>query len=307
MTNHLEAAARIRAYLDALPNTVNLGAEFAYGKQFRSEAWPHDSYPLTREDVETLLAAVPQPPMDRAATAHGATDVGTEFVHQIDQPDEVGLAAFEAGLANQGNLKASSKPSDRADVRDILLHAIDFTYAYSLGYRTPEALLAAYDATRTDVDRAAIRDRIAALFRHLPDEEPLREATPGEIADAVLAELPAPADRAAVLSPAERTMLTYALNQAQLRIWSVGGVTDEEQAAVVSLRRLAGEAAATETVPESCAHCGKTILRVTGTLAAWWVHDPGGHTVCSPEQAASSPRATPKAADEAQPAADEEA
>ena len=52
----MTAAARIRAYLDALPSTVNLGAEFAYGKQFRSEDWPHDSYPLTREDVEEVLA-----------------------------------------------------------------------------------------------------------------------------------------------------------------------------------------------------------------------------------------------------------
>ncbi|MEV0220836.1 hypothetical protein [Streptomyces sp. NPDC050704] len=49
-------ATRIRAYLDALPGTVNLGAEFAYGSQFRSEEWPHDSYPLTRDDVEALLA-----------------------------------------------------------------------------------------------------------------------------------------------------------------------------------------------------------------------------------------------------------
>ena len=48
--------------------------------------------------------------------------------------------------------------------------------------------------------------------------------------------------------------------------------------------------------PESCAHCGKTIRRITGTLAEWWVHEPGGHTVCYPQQAASSARATPKPA-----------
>lgn len=45
-----------------------------------------------------------------------------------------------------------------------------------------------------------------------------------------------------------------------------------------------------------CAHCGKPVRLITGTLAEWWVHDPGGHTICVPEQAASSPRATPKAA-----------
>lgn len=39
----------------------------------------------------------------------------------------------------------------------------------------------------------ALRDRIAALFRHPPGVERLGDATPGEIADAVLAELPAAA------------------------------------------------------------------------------------------------------------------
>ncbi|MFC9891515.1 hypothetical protein [Streptomyces pilosus] len=62
------------------------------------------------------------------------------------------------------------------------------------------------------------------------------------------------------------------------------------------LRRMADETVTTETRPESCAHCGKPVRRITGTLATWWVHDPGGNTVCHPEQAASSPRATPKAA-----------
>jgi hypothetical protein len=52
----LSAAARIRAYLDALPDSVNIGAQFAYGKQFRSADWSHDSYPLTRDDLEDVLA-----------------------------------------------------------------------------------------------------------------------------------------------------------------------------------------------------------------------------------------------------------
>lgn len=49
---------------------------------------------------------------------------------------------------------------------------------------------------------AELRDRIAALFRNPPHETPLRDATPGEIADAVLAVLPVPADRGAVLREA---------------------------------------------------------------------------------------------------------
>jgi hypothetical protein len=49
-------------------------------------------------------------------------------------------------------------------------------------------------------------------------------------------------DRAAALSPAERTMLRYALDQVQKHIWSRDGFTDEDQAAIDSLRRVADEA-----------------------------------------------------------------
>ncbi|MFE0079203.1 hypothetical protein [[Kitasatospora] papulosa] len=59
----------------------------------------------------------------------------------------------------------------------------------------------------------------------------------------ILARQGAPAvERATVLSENERTMLTYALDQAQEHIWSEDGFTDEDQAAVTSLRRLAAEA-----------------------------------------------------------------
>ncbi|MCI3277578.1 hypothetical protein [Streptomyces cylindrosporus] len=74
---------------------------------------------------------------------------------------------------------------------------------------------------------------------------------------------------------------------------------DTETASWEEIHRKVNELAAeapqpdTETQPASCAHCGKPIRRITGTLAAWWVHDPGGNTVCFPEQAASSPRAMP--------------
>jgi hypothetical protein len=47
---------------------------------------------------------------------------------------------------------------------------------------------------------------------------------------------------------------------------------------------------------KSCAHCGQPISRVIGTLTTWWVHAPGGNTVCNPQHAANSPRATPEAA-----------
>ncbi|MFJ2202411.1 hypothetical protein [Streptomyces violaceusniger] len=49
-------AGRIRAYLDALPNAVNLGVEVAYSSRFRSATWPLDAYALGREDLEQVLA-----------------------------------------------------------------------------------------------------------------------------------------------------------------------------------------------------------------------------------------------------------
>jgi hypothetical protein len=68
------------------------------------------------------------------------------------------------------------------------------------------------------------------------------------IADAVTAEGPAwrpdgMTELAAglTLTDAERTLLRYALDQAQEHIWSRDGFTDEDQAAVDSLKRIAGE------------------------------------------------------------------
>lgn len=69
------------------------------------------------------------------------------------------------------------------------------------------------------------------------------------LAEAVLAVLPPPATRADVLTDAERTMLTYALDQAQEHIWSRDGFTEEDQAAVSSLRRLTAEAQQGEAQP----------------------------------------------------------
>lgn len=68
------------------------------------------------------------------------------------------------------------------------------------------------------------------------------------IADAVTAEDPAwrpdgLTELAAglTLTDAERAMLRYALELAQEQIWSGDGFTDADQAAVDSLKRLAGE------------------------------------------------------------------
>jgi hypothetical protein len=83
-------------------------------------------------------------------------------------------------------------------------------------------------------DRADLRD--------CPPDCPCRRVCIGERHNKPLAAvLPASIDQAAALSEAERTMLTYALDQAQEKIWSEDGFTDEDQAAVTSLRRVADE------------------------------------------------------------------
>lgn len=52
---------------------------------------------------------------------------------------------------------------------------------------------------------------------------------------------------------------------------------------------------------DTCAHCGTPVRRITGTLTAWWVHDPGGNTVCHPQDPAGSTRAEPGPVVPAQP------
>ncbi|WP_069743059.1 hypothetical protein [Streptomyces sp. EN23] len=112
-----------------------------------------------------------------------------------------------------------------------------------------------YGAPPAPVDRAALLRAAADTVEALP----VPDTSPGRAlgatwaldqirrlaGDAAVGVLDAPTDRAAILTEAERTMLNYALNQAQLRIWAGhGSHTEEEQAALVSLRRLAGGAAA---------------------------------------------------------------
>lgn len=78
--------------------------------------------------------------------------------------------------------------------------------------------------------------------------------------------------------------------------------------ASAQLRRMAvvpvvGVAADTPPA-ETCTHCGKPVRLIRGTLAAWWVHVPGGNTICFPQEAATSPRAEPGPVAPAQPGND---
>lgn len=149
------------------------------------------------------------------------------------------------------------------------------------------------------------RDRIAALFRHPPGGERLGDATPGEIADAVLSVLPATADRATVLREAAEALgrMDYDTDSNDYGYdtyrdaWN-GGVMDGADL----LRRLAAETQQPEA--HSCPNCegvdpdtcltnpdrpraetdGEALRCVCGETAVHsgdnWVHEPGKGGTC---------------------------
>lgn len=155
-------------------------------------------------------------------------------------------------------------------------------------------------------DRAALRDRIAealALRENPPAsdgrawfrDEQHRESFL-EDADAVLALLPPPADRAAVYREAADDLATAFGDPMAKHIGAISASHLRRRAREIEAGQTSETPADTEAQPESCANCGKTIRRITGTLTAWWVHVPGGQAMCQPWQPARSTRATPKPA-----------
>lgn len=138
-----------------------------------------------------------------------------------------------------------------------------------------------------------LRDRIAEVLWPLTDWDG-DQSNAERAADAVFAVLPPPADRAAIL----REAISAAEDEARHLYDDMGQKAAAGGRLVADrLRRLADEAQpTTEAQPQPCAHCGKTIRRITGTLTEWWVHIPGGQALCYPWQPARSTRATPKAA-----------
>lgn len=122
----------------------------------------------------------------------------------------------------------TDQTTNRSALREQLLDALDFPYCQGLGYATPEGLLAAYEASRTQAaDRAALREIAAQAIRDAActgdcgqTEEECRaeriqpfvwrhgvlavvEGSPEQLAAAVLAAvLPAPVDRAALVRAA---------------------------------------------------------------------------------------------------------
>ena len=155
------------------------------------------------------------------------------------------------------------------DHRAQLLDALDFAYCQGLGYDSPEALLAVYDAERgvpvpPPADQTALRDRIRRAICEAEgfgwDTDMLEPDEYGEVADAVLAVLPE--QTALPLTAVERQFLTFALGLAADEMASRGSeFGEDDEAALEKLRRVAAEEQPAETqhrpvsLSTCCARC----------------------------------------------------
>jgi hypothetical protein len=163
------------------------------------------------------------------------------------KPELDRLADYDAGAA-----AAPVPPSAGTDLRAQLLDALDFAYCQGLGYDSPEALLAAYDAARgvpvpPPADQTALRAAVAEVLWPLTDWDG-DQLNAEAAADAVMAVLPEQTDRAAVpLTAVERQFLTFALDLAFDRMVSDDGFTSEDEAALETLRQMAAEEQPAET------------------------------------------------------------
>jgi hypothetical protein len=236
------------------------------------------------DEVRRLRASAVVPAADRAALR-----------------DRIRRAVCEAeGFAWDSDML---EPDEYGDHADMVLAALP-----ELVYRTAEDhRLALSDALGlgTGAPWEAIYDRATELGLPPIDQDPVARR---------LGLLPAPADRAAVLReaadiadevvppdlPRDDRDQGRADAAADIRKWA--DHIEREELRRVTVESAVVDRVAAETPPAEtgCAHCGKPVQRITGTLTAWWVHDPGGHTICHPQQP-NSPRATPGPAVEAQP------
>jgi hypothetical protein len=159
-------------------------------------------------------------------------------------------------------------PVVQSPIREQLLNALDFSFCQSLGYSTPEGLLAAYEASRTQtVDQAALRDPITQALAvaegwqfadgsdlyDLPERERMRYR---DSTDAVLAVLPATTnhdtDTSTALASVSPHTLAFIANHLDARavayIQAGSQTFDEWQTVAAGLRRMADETAATSDV-----------------------------------------------------------
>jgi hypothetical protein len=148
---------------------------------------PAASAPTSASDSRAALAPVIE--LCEGWTAAGAPPLGVSMARWWDARLVELNDAIAAVLLAAATVPAPA-PADRAALRPWLLGAAELEEKLDLNVArlTGDALKA--DEHVAPADRAAVRGRIAALFRSAPGQERLGDATPGEIADAVLAEIP---------------------------------------------------------------------------------------------------------------------
>ncbi|MYU22938.1 hypothetical protein [Streptomyces sp. SID8352] len=180
-----------------------------------------------------------QPEADEGLS--GPCDCGEGAVHYMATscPAERRRRADETATVSAGETVATAPPAAVAD-------ALADDLRYVLDYRGPEHAHERPGFWDTSGRPCMHCARLAIARMNLADHDAELRSLADETA----------ATETAALSPAECTMLTYALDQAQERIWSEDGFTDEDQAAVDSLRRLTVEQPAAGAQQDGAQHPG---------------------------------------------------
>ncbi|MEV0015410.1 hypothetical protein [Streptomyces tendae] len=148
-------------------------------------------------------------------------------------------------------------PAVQSPIREQLLNAIDATFCQSLGYGTPEGLLAAYEASRTQaVDQAALRETLRRVLAEADgfSYDSLEPHDYQKHVDGVLAAvLPATTNHDTDTSAARPTTLHAIARHLEARADRIfraeSQASTEYHAVAAMLRRVADETAATETQP----------------------------------------------------------
>lgn len=192
---------------------------------------------------------------------------------EVDDPRVLALAKARQQMAYENPFNVVCPPWEGLSEQEQHLSLLD---ARNYLRAALKAGLVAASVVVPAADRAALKDRIAAavqplLMDTLPN--PIAAARADEVADEVLSVLPAPADRAAVLTEAAdryQGFLDNADTSADPRYWT--GIRDM----VLGLRHIAAESAAerrvaaeTPPVPDGrCPACGHTVCDGEGPCGA---------------------------------------
>jgi hypothetical protein len=224
--------------------------------------WAHEQHPADEHDAVPAAWADGDPLMEAIAETVWA-HCRSEGTVVADDPRNI--AATAAAVARHSAAVPVPPPAG-TDLRAQLLDALDFAYCQGLGYDTPEALLAAYDASRgvpvpppadqtaTGSGRAAEAE-LYVLLRKAGEPRDEAQALIDRHRAEVLAVLPEQTDRAAVFAEAiaaldkglERFFKDWP-DERKNSPWVLGW-----KDATTELRRVAAEEQPTET--HSCRNC----------------------------------------------------